>query len=85
MLVAELDDVGGGYRTDSVDRFELFDGGAAEAYRPVFGAGARAAAATPPGPSSGTRTCWPSLSRAARLIASSAARGRRRRRARPRR
>ena len=40
MLVAEFEDVGRRHRADPVDRFELFDGRAAEADRPFFGAGA---------------------------------------------
>ena len=75
MLVAELDDVLRGHRADPLDRVELLDRRGAEADR----AGRRSQPASPAtaprqGPGlGGTTTCWPSASRAARLIASTSA------------
>ena len=75
VLVAEVDDVLRGHRADALDRVELLDGGRAEADRAVAprrratGAGRRRPPAV--GALAGTiTTCWPSASRAARLIAS---------------
>ena len=67
VLVAELDDLLRRHRPDALDPVELLDGRAAEADRAALPPGRRGRCVAP---RPGTTTCWPSLRRAARLIAS---------------
>ena len=78
VLVPELEDVGGGDRPDAVDRLERRLVGGPEADRTRIGRRGRrprpVAGADAEPVRTGTTTCWPSASRAARLIAFGSAR-----------